>query len=35
MEIRTHTPLLGNSTCKTLILSVVARHSLVGRVERP
>jgi hypothetical protein len=35
VEIRTYTPLLGNSTCKTLILSVVARHSLVGRVERP
>jgi hypothetical protein len=34
MEIRTHTPLHGNSTCKTLILSVVARRSLVGRVVR-
>jgi hypothetical protein len=30
----THTPLHGNSTCKALILSVVARRSLVGRVAR-
>jgi hypothetical protein len=34
VEIRTHTPLLGNSTCKAPILSAVARCSLVGRVER-
>jgi hypothetical protein len=34
VEIRTHTPLLGNSTCKALILRVVARRSLVGRVAR-
>jgi hypothetical protein len=33
-EIRTHTPLHGNSTCKALILSLVARHSLVERVVR-
>jgi hypothetical protein len=30
----THTPLLRNSTCKTLILSVVAWCSLAGRVAR-
>jgi hypothetical protein len=29
-----HTPHFGNSTCKGLILSVVARSSLVGRVAR-
>jgi hypothetical protein len=29
VEIRTHTPLLGNSTCKALSLSVVARCSLM------
>jgi hypothetical protein len=34
VKIRTHTPLHGNSTCKALILSVVARRSLVGRVAR-
>jgi hypothetical protein len=34
LEIRTRTPLHGNSTCKALILSVVARSSLVGRVAR-
>jgi hypothetical protein len=36
VEIRTHThtPHFGDSTCKTLILSVVDRHSLVGRVAR-
>jgi hypothetical protein len=34
VEIRTHTPDFGNSTCKALILSVVARCSLVGRVVR-
>jgi hypothetical protein len=34
VEIRTHTPLHGNSTCKALILSVVARHSLVESVVR-
>jgi hypothetical protein len=34
VEIRTHTPHFENSTRKTLILSVVARRSLVGRVER-
>jgi hypothetical protein len=34
VEIRTHTPLLGNSTFKALILSVVARRSLVERVVR-
>jgi hypothetical protein len=30
----THTPHFGDSTCKTLILSVVASCSLVGRVAR-
>jgi hypothetical protein len=34
VEIRTHTPLHGNSTYKALILSVVARHSLIGSVAR-
>jgi hypothetical protein len=34
VEIRTHIPLPRNSTCKVLILSVVARHSLVERVVR-
>jgi hypothetical protein len=29
-----HTPHFGDSTCKASILSVVARHSLVGRVVR-
>jgi hypothetical protein len=29
-----HTPHFGNSTCKAPILSVVGRHSFVGRVER-
>jgi hypothetical protein len=30
----THTPHFGDSSCKALIPSVVARHSLVGRVVR-
>jgi hypothetical protein len=30
----THTPHFGDSTCKDLFLSVVARRSLVGRVAR-
>jgi hypothetical protein len=30
----THTPHFGDFTCKALIFSVVARHSLVGRVAR-
>jgi hypothetical protein len=30
----THTPHFGDSTCKALFLSVVARHSLVRRVVR-
>jgi hypothetical protein len=30
----THTPHFGDFTCKALILSVVARRSLVGRVTR-
>jgi hypothetical protein len=34
MEIRIHTPLHGNSTCKALIHNVVARHSLVWGVAR-
>jgi hypothetical protein len=34
VEMRRHTPQFGDSTCKALILSVVARHSLVGRVAR-
>jgi hypothetical protein len=34
VEIRIHTPLHENSTCKALILSVVARRCLVGRVVR-
>jgi hypothetical protein len=34
VEIRKHTPHFGNSTCKALILSVVARRSLIGRVGR-
>jgi hypothetical protein len=33
VEIRTHTT-FGDFTCKALILSVVARRSLVGRVAR-
>jgi hypothetical protein len=32
MEMRRHTPYFGDSTCTALILCVVARHSLVGRV---
>jgi hypothetical protein len=28
------TPHFGDSTCKALVLSVVARHSLIGRVPR-
>jgi hypothetical protein len=34
MKVDTHTPHLGDSTCKDLILSVVARRSLVGREAR-
>jgi hypothetical protein len=34
VEIRIHTPHFGNCTCKTLILSAVARRNLVGRVVR-
>jgi hypothetical protein len=34
VKIRRHTPLHGNSSCKALILSLVARRSLVGRVVR-
>jgi hypothetical protein len=34
VKMRGHTPHFGDSTCKALILSVVARHSLVGRVAR-
>jgi hypothetical protein len=34
VKVDTHTPHFGNSTCKALILSVVARHSLVERVVR-
>jgi hypothetical protein len=34
VEIRTHTPLHGNSTWKALILSVVGMCSLIGRVVR-
>jgi hypothetical protein len=32
--MRRHTPHFRYSTCKALILSVVARRSLVGRVAR-
>jgi hypothetical protein len=34
VEIRTHTSYFGDSTCKALILIVVARHRLVGRVVK-
>jgi hypothetical protein len=34
VKVNTHTRHFGDSTCKALFLSVVARHSLVGRVER-
>jgi hypothetical protein len=34
VEIRTHTPHFRNSTCKALILSVVARQTFVERVAR-
>jgi hypothetical protein len=34
IDTHTHTPHFGDSTCKPLILSVVDRHSLVGRVVR-
>jgi hypothetical protein len=34
VEMRGHTPHFGDSTCKALILSVVARRSLVGKVAR-
>jgi hypothetical protein len=34
MEIRTHKPHFGDSTCKAPIISVVARRSLVERVVR-
>jgi hypothetical protein len=34
MKVDTHTPYFGYSTCKAIILSVVARHSLVERVVR-
>jgi hypothetical protein len=34
VEMRGHTPHFGDSTCKALILSVVARCSLVGGVAR-
>jgi hypothetical protein len=34
VEMRGHTPHFGDSTCKALILTVVARRSLVGRVAR-
>jgi hypothetical protein len=34
VDTHTHTPHFGESTCKTLFLSVVVRHSLVGRVAR-
>jgi hypothetical protein len=34
VEMRTDTPHFGDSTYKPLILSVVDRHSLVGRVVR-
>jgi hypothetical protein len=35
VEMRRHTTHFGDSTCKApILLSVVARHSLVGRVTR-
>jgi hypothetical protein len=34
VKVDTNTPHIGDSTCKGLILSVVARHSHVGRVAR-
>jgi hypothetical protein len=34
VDTHTHTPHFGDSTCKALFLSVVARRSLVGRVVR-
>jgi hypothetical protein len=34
VKVNTHTTHFGNCTCKALILSVVARHSLVRRVAR-
>jgi hypothetical protein len=34
MKVDTHTPHFGDSSCKALILSVVARYSLIGRVAR-
>jgi hypothetical protein len=34
VEIGRHTPLIGNFTYKALILSVLARCSLVGRVAK-
>jgi hypothetical protein len=34
VEMRRHTPHFVDSTCKALILSVVAKRSLVGRVVR-
>jgi hypothetical protein len=34
MKVDTHTPHFGDSTSKALILNVLARHSLVGRVVR-
>jgi hypothetical protein len=34
VEMRRHTPHFGDSTCKAVILSVVARRSLAGSVER-
>jgi hypothetical protein len=34
VEIRTHTPHFGDFTCKALILSVVARRSLIGSPPR-
>jgi hypothetical protein len=34
VEMRRHIPHFGDSTCKALILSVVARRSLVGAVAR-
>jgi hypothetical protein len=34
MKVDTHTPHFGDSSCKALILSVVARYSLIRRVAR-
>jgi hypothetical protein len=34
VKVDTHTPHFRDFTCKALFLSVVARHSLVGRVAR-